>query len=142
MRYVVSKIQIEEWLTDAELAERLKASDTRNEYERLLAIRILRMGFSIRDVSTMLNLSETTIQRWIKSYNNAGIQGLMPGKRGGRRRSLLTLDEEKNMLRQWSLRANCNAKELRQMVIEYCRQPVSLKYIYDLIRRHESRPSD
>lgn len=136
------KCQLTKWMTEQELELWQQQAPTLIDYVRRLAIRMVSLGYSYGDISRLLLVSETTILRWVQSFNSTGAQGLTPGKRGGRRRSLLTLEQEKHIINQWLLLPDRNAKDLQKIVQQVSGQKASLKYVYDLIHRHETKPAN
>lgn len=133
------KTVIVQWLTDAQIVDWMHQAETPENFQRRLAVRLVTLRYTIKQISSMLDVSETTVQRWIQSFNSTGPQGLAVGKRGGRRRSLLTLEQEKQLIHEWLQHAGRNAKTLQETVYRITGQQVSLKYAYDLIHRHEPK---
>jgi putative transposase len=69
-------------LADLEVA--IKASPTQRGYVRMSAIRTLCLGYSHSQAAELHNVSERTITRWVNSFNDRGIDGLIDRPRRGR----------------------------------------------------------
>jgi len=69
-------------LADLEVA--MKASPTQRGYVRMNAIRTLCLGYSHSQAAELHNVSERTITRWVNSFNDRGIDGLIDRPRRGR----------------------------------------------------------
>ena len=64
-----------------------RCDEDRITSRRLFALIKLSEGRSVRDVSEIMEVSVSSIQRWIKKFNESGIEGLLNrGDLGGRRR--------------------------------------------------------
>lgn len=70
---------VEEHYTLEELDELLKNfKNNREVYNRLLFIRALLNGHTIKETTAILNVRRETGSRWLKDYNNHGLNGLIP----------------------------------------------------------------
>ena len=54
----------------------------------MMAIRALILGMAYSDVAKLLDTSERTLGRWVKAFNQQGIDGLLDSPRPGRPRAL------------------------------------------------------
>lgn len=71
--------KIEEHLTDKELNDIIKEhKDSYNIYRRAYLIKMVKKGDTIKKASKIMNVSRKTGERWVKEYNEKGIDGLMP----------------------------------------------------------------
>jgi len=68
--------EINEFIKDYKIQLRL--------YTRLIFIKLLRQHWTIKDAAELLNISERTGRNWLKSYNEEGLEGLIPNFGGGR----------------------------------------------------------
>jgi transposase len=57
---------------------------------RLFAIILLLTGLSRQQVLAAYGCNEATLRNWIKAYNRAGVEGLVPKPRPGRPRKVLS----------------------------------------------------
>ena len=71
--------KIEEHLTDNDLNDLIKEhKDSYNIYRRAYLIKMVKNGDTIKRASEIMNVSRKTGERWVKEYNEKGIEGLMP----------------------------------------------------------------
>lgn len=71
--------KIEEHLTDSQLDDLIKEHKTSyNIYRRVYLIKIVKNGDTIKNASHIVGVSRKTGERWIKDYNEKGIDGLIP----------------------------------------------------------------
>lgn len=71
--------KIEEHLTDKELNDIIKEhKDSYNIYRRAYLIKMVKKGDTIKKASKIMNVSRKTGERWVREYNEKGIDGLMP----------------------------------------------------------------
>ena len=130
------KTRLHSWLARPEIKHWMRQSQTRHEHERRLAVWLTEHEYSAHQTSKILAVSVPTIRRWIQSYNRHGPDGLTVGQWGGRRRELLTLTQEKMIFQRWPEDQPLSAKALQLALSNALGKRVSLKYAYDLMRRH------
>ena len=71
--------KIEEHLTDSQLDDLIKEHKTSyNIYRRVYLIKIVKNGDTIKNASHIVGVSRKTGERWVKDYNEKGIDGLIP----------------------------------------------------------------
>ena len=71
--------KIEEHLTDNDLNDLIKEhKDSYNIYRRAYLIKMVKNGDTIKKASEIMNVSRKTGERWVREYNEKGIDGLMP----------------------------------------------------------------
>jgi transposase len=59
--------------------------------ERILALKMIYSGKKVTEVASDLSLSHKTVYNWIDEWNEKGIEGLKPKKRGKPRAAYLKL---------------------------------------------------
>ena len=133
--------QIKPWLSEEELLSWLRDSPDRASYQRRLAIWLSwTKPMSAEEVARMLGVSKQAIWLWIGQYNQQGPEGLQRQGRGGRRWSLLELEEESRVLGRLLEKAQAGevitARQVWPEVQKAAGQEVSLAYIYKLLKRH------
>lgn len=67
-----------------ELETAAKAAPIQRTYTRLMAIKALSMGFPHEQVATLFSVNEDSVSRWVRRFNQRGIDGLTEGPRSGR----------------------------------------------------------
>lgn len=67
-----------------ELETAAKAASIQRAYTRLMAIKALAMGFPHEQVAALFGVNEDSVSRWVRRFNERGIDGLTEGPRSGR----------------------------------------------------------
>jgi transposase len=92
-------------------------------------------------LSEMAGCSAHTIYKWIEDYNKKGAKSMEREGAGGRRRSLLSYEEEKIMMQELSAKAATGivlqAKDIKKEVEKKVGKSVSDDYLWDLFKRHQ-----
>ena len=71
--------KIEGYLTNEQLDDLLKEhKESYNIYRRILLIKMVKNGDTIKNASKIINVDRKTGERWVKGYNEKGIDGLLP----------------------------------------------------------------
>lgn len=80
-----SKINIFKNMSEKELDEAIKNySGNYRYYQRLIAMRLVSIGYSFTKVAKILMVSYLSVHRWAKSCEESGLTGLIPEFGGGR----------------------------------------------------------
>lgn len=87
-------------LSDAQLKQKLLESSAKLEYTRWQILYLVQVGkiVSADTIAPLVNLSKPGIYKIIEGYNKTGVSSIKCTPRGGRRRSLLSLEEEAALL--------------------------------------------
>lgn len=72
----------------AELDTAANAAVSKRSHIRLMAMKMLIMGITHHQVSTLFNISLRTLSRWTQRFNDTGIDGLIEKPRPGRPRKI------------------------------------------------------
>ena len=81
-------------LSEEELDRRLKAADSEAIVRRLGFIKNLYQGDTVPEASAREGRSKSNGYRWLKDWNEGGIEALYPGQRSGRPPKLTAADED------------------------------------------------
>ena len=129
-------------LTDTQIKEKLKSSKGKPEYSRWQILYMIQVG-GIRSagiISPLVNLSKPSIYKIVQEYNKVGVGSIKYTVRGGRRRYLLSLSEESDLLKAIEQKAGKGliktAHDIRSMVEAKVGKAVSDDYLWDLLNRH------
>jgi len=76
-----------EILSIAILAEIHRSEESKYDH-RLHGLLLISNGYDSYKVAEMFNQNPTTVQRWVKKFNESGFSGLWEGERAGRPNSL------------------------------------------------------
>ena len=100
-RYTLMEIfnnKIEKHLELSEITDMLKEyKEYYNVYRRLLVIHMVANGESIAKASKNINISRKTGERWVKQYNEKGVDGLFSNYSNCGRKSYLTDQQLKEL---------------------------------------------
>lgn len=133
--------QITPWMSHAEMLRWLKEANTKEDYQRRLAVWISAIGsVPAAKIADFLGVSVQAIWKWTAEFNHSGTDGLERKGRGGRRRAIASLKEEMRVvtkIRQLQARKPVpSLRSLVPMVGKLLGHPVSEDYLYRLMRRH------
>jgi transposase len=135
-------LKVENHLSDEQLKEKLSSSKGKPEFSRWQILYLIQVGsiHSADTISPLVSLSKPSIYKIVQDYNKSGVQSIKYTLRGGRRRSLLTLEEETKLLAAIENKANQGliktANDIRGLVEEKTNKPVSDDYLWDLLNRN------
>jgi transposase len=82
-----TRINVETTSLD-EILLAMRCTPTEEGFYRLQGISFLYKGFSKEEVSNLLNVTLRSVQKWVKNFNEAGIEGLLGSRRTGRKRKI------------------------------------------------------
>jgi transposase len=129
-------------LSDAQLKEKLSVTAGKPEFRRWQILYLIQVGriHSADTIAPLVNLSKPSIYKIVGQYNKSGTQGIKYSSRGGRRRSLLSLSEEAELLRAIEQKAAKGliktANDIRAMVESKVGKKVSDDHLWDLLNRN------
>lgn len=133
--------QIKNWLPIDQMFRWLQEAPNEAAHQRRMAIWLTHTGkLHAHKVAEILGISTQAVWLWIRQYNQAGPAGLVRNGRGGRRRGFMSRDQEVELLAPLIQKARSGhapkPQAIRQIVQEKLGRPVSMSYIYQLLRRH------
>lgn len=124
-----SKINLENKITKDELnGEISRYVGAYRYYQRLIAIKFILDGNTIKDASELLNISYQTVHRWAKTCEKEGLEGLKPSFGGGRP-SKLSYEELIELDKIIENTPNLSMKDVQLLVQEKFNVKYSLKQI-------------
>ena len=84
-----------------ELEQALRNADQTKWYRRLKIIDLSAQGHRVPELAYLFDLGEASVRRYIKQYNEGGLDNLRPGKSSGRQASIpLSKEEWEDLLAQ------------------------------------------
>ena len=89
-----NSVSVTRRLSEAELNEQLKTADSTEILSRLGFIKNLYQGDTISEAIAREGRSESTGYRWIKEWNDGGLEALVPEQGGGRPPKLTAAEQE------------------------------------------------
>ncbi|GBL34767.1 hypothetical protein EMGBS15_16090 [Filimonas sp.] len=130
-------------LSDSELTNQLKESKgslTYNRWQILYLIQVGKMS-SASLISPIVSLSHSSIYKIVEQYNLNGITSISCKARGGRRKSYLSVEEEKALFASLKQKATVGkiktANDIRTLVEAKVGKKVSDDYLWDLFNRND-----
>lgn len=129
-----SKINIFNVMSEDELNDKIASKNiSKRYYERLLAMRLISLGFNHKEVSEMLLISYTSVYRWAKQCEEKGLEGLLPNFNGGRKSKFIEEDriKFKTRLKQEKNLSMTAAQNILRNEFHY---DFSLPYVCRLVR--------
>jgi transposase len=133
--------QIKDWLSIDRMFRWLQEAPNEAAHKRRMAIWLTHTGkLHAHQVAEILSISTQAVWLWIRQYNESGPDGLIRNGRGGRRRAFMSREQEVELLAPLIQKARAGQapkpKAIRQIVERQLGRPVSMSYIYRLLRRH------
>jgi transposase len=129
-------------LSDTQLKQKLSESSAKPEFTRWQILYLVQVGriVSADTIAPLINLSKPSIYKIIEGYNKTGVASIKYAPRGGRRRSLLSLEEEAMLLTGIEQKAAKGliktANDIRILVEAKTGKKVSDDYLWDLLNRN------
>ena len=129
-------------LSDAQLKEKLSASAGKPEFSRWQILYLIQVGKvqSAETIAPLVSLSKPSIYKIVEGYNKLGVQSIKYTPRGGRRRSLLSLEQEAALLDTIEQKAAKGliktANDIRALVEAKAGKSVSDDYLWNLLHRN------
>ncbi|MBS8122526.1 helix-turn-helix domain-containing protein [Candidatus Vampirococcus lugosii] len=116
-----------EKIKEIELREKTEKSG--KSLKRLQCLRFRLEGIKYKQIQKLLNISEDTIARWVKKYNNGGIEGLLSTKNNGKPSKLS--EKEIAIIKEENEKKGFNTAEDAQKYIE---KKFGIKYCISNVR--------
>ena len=98
------------------------------------------MGATLEQIATLLGVSRASVPRLQARFRECAHAGKSPPRWGGRRRSLMRFDEEKEFLEPWAEQAKAGGilvvSVIRAAWAQRLGRPVKPSVVYRLLERH------
>ena len=94
IKYEIEKEKLEE------IRQARSKTNNKKEDRRLYVIELRILGYTNEEIVEKTDVNPRTILRWIKSYIENGVQGILNKKRQGNHRNL-TYEEEEKLLEEF-----------------------------------------
>jgi len=133
---------IKKHLSKTELAKRVREASCIEEQRRwqVILLRQSQPRMAVKDVALTCGVAYRTVTQWTWGYNKHGPKWLEVKPRGGRRRGLMSLAEEKEFMGEVFAdapsAAHVTAARVRAAAEKRLGHPVPKDYAYDLFWRH------
>ncbi|OGV35872.1 MAG: hypothetical protein A2X48_14740 [Lentisphaerae bacterium GWF2_49_21] len=131
------------WPRRSRLLGRIRKAATLGELRRWQVILLAASGIPYRSIADLAGVSIQAVKLWVSQYRRRGSEGLRRKGRGGRRTGLLTVEQEKDVIKDYLQRidgAHVNrARLVIKIIRELCSKKAGRWYVYKLLERHGLR---
>lgn len=128
---------VEDHYTLDEIDDLLKEFNKNTEvHNRILFIRALLNGHTIKDTTAILNVRRETGSRWLKDYNNHGLNGLIPSHYNSGAKCRLS-KEQLNQIQEEIINSDksYNIKEVQNYILEEFDIKYSYKQVWEILKK-------
>ena len=98
------------------------------------------LGATLEQTATLLGVSRASVPRLQARFRQSMDTGRSPARWGGRRRSLLTFDQEEEFLEPWAQQAKAGGilvvSVIRAALAQQLGRPIKPSVVYRLLERH------
>ncbi len=134
-------LQLKTKLTTKQIGIYFKKAKTIEEYKRWQCLyMVVSYGASASFLADLSQQSVHTIYKLVQSFNAHGAEGVELKQKGGRLRALLSIEEEKAMMKSLGDKANqgliLQAKDIKKHIEQRVGKSVSDDYLWDLFKRN------
>jgi len=138
----MKRFNLQGHLSKTDLKQRMEKAVSLKEYKRWQCLYMVSSyDVDASFISDVTGLSIHTVYKLVSSYNAHGQTAVLLTGAGGRRRSLLSIEEEEYMMESLSKQASegliLHAKDIKRVVEKKVGQIVSEDYLWDLLSRHK-----
>ena len=136
IKYEIEKEKLEE------IRQARSKTNNKKEDRRLYVIELRILGYTNEEIVEKTDVNPRTILRWIKSYIENGVQGILNKKRQGNHWNL-TYEEEEKLLEKFIKQADSgqmtDVKQLKEEYVKMVGHSIGGSQIYRLLKRHGYR---
>ncbi|EJP24611.1 winged helix-turn helix [Peptostreptococcaceae bacterium AS15] len=136
IKYEIEKEKLEE------IRKARSKTNNKKEDRRLYVIELRILGYTNEEIVEKTDVNPRTIVRWIKSYIENGVQGILNKKRQGNHWNL-TYEEEEKLLEKFINQADSgqmtDVKQLKEEYVKMVGHSIGGSQIYRLLKRHGYR---
>lgn len=123
-----------------EVIKYMKSSRHVDEYKRLLSVLMRKRELSLKNIALFLNESENTLKHWHSKCLEGGPLALLSHRRGGRYRQDLSLEEEAEIIKRYTItqtiKPSIDVKVIHEALKKRFGGEVHPSYTYNLLKRH------
>ena len=136
IKYEIEKEKLEE------IRQARSKMNNKKEDRRLYVIELRILGYTNEEIVEKTDVNPRTIVRWIKSYIENGLQGILNKKRQGNHWNLKYEEEEKlleKFIKQADSGQMSDVKQLKEEYVKMVGHSIGGSQIYRLLKRHGYR---
>ena len=127
---------------EKEIIQGRSKTNNKKEDRMLYVIELRILGYTNKEIVEKTEVNPRTIVRWIKSYIENGLQGILNKKRQGNHWNL-TYEEEEKLLEKFINQADSgqmtDVKQLKEEYVKMVGHSIGGSQIYRLLKRHGYR---
>jgi transposase len=135
-------LQLKPYLSDHALKNKMQEMRSDLSYPKWQVLYLIQVGMqtSASVIAPLVNLSVHSVYKIVEGYNLKGESFIQTKARGGRRRSLMTIEMENKVMK--GLEADAlkgkikSGVEIKERVKKIAKKEVSDDFIWDLLKRH------
>jgi len=135
-------LQLKAYLSDDALKNKMQEMRSDLSYPKWQVLYLIQVGMqtSASVIAPLVNLSVHSVYKIVEGYNLKGESFIQTKARGGRRRSLMTIEMENKLMK--GLEADAlkgkikSGVEIKERVKKIAKREVSDDFIWDLLKRH------
>lgn len=135
-------LQLKAYLSDDALKNKMQEMRSDLSYPKWQVLYLIQVGMqtSASVIAPLVNLSVHSVYKIVEGYNLKGESFIQTKARGGRRRSLMTIEMENKLMK--GLEADAlkgkikSGVEIKERVKKIVKREVSDDFIWDLLKRH------
>ena len=130
-----SKINIFKNMSEEELNKAIKEyNGNYRYYQRLIAMKLVSIGYSFSKVGRILLVSYLSVHRWAKACEQSGLIGLIP-EFGGGRPPKLTKDMEQKLSQRIERKKNITIIDVQNILKKEYNTEFSLPHVCNIVRK-------
>lgn len=143
-------LQLTQEISPSFIKAKMKSSTTISDYKRWQIIyHVCNYEVDAQYLSDITGYSKANVYAIVQQFNGSKRTDVTSKHKGGRRRELMTVEEEKKLMKSLEDKALkgeiLSGKDVRKIVEQKINKPVSDDYIWDLFKRsgwtkHSPRP--
>ena len=136
-------LKLKQHLSNADLTTSLKKSKGTKEFSRwqmLYLIQITQVT-DASQIATLQGISKPYVYQLVQGYNKHGVKTIAHKPKGGRKRSITTIEHEIVLLKELESKAHVgeikSAVAIKKFIEKKLERTVSEDYLWDLFKRHQ-----
>ena len=129
IKYEIEKEKLEE------IRQERSKTNNKKEDRRLYVIELRILGYTNEEIVEKIDVNPRTILRWIKSYIENGVQGILNKKRQGNHRNL-TYELLEEFIKRVDSGQMTDVKQLKEEYVKMVGHSIGGSQIYRLLKRH------
>lgn len=136
-------LKLKEHLNNANLTASLKKSKGTKENSRWQMLYLIQVAkvTDASQIATLQGISKPYVYQIVQGYNKRGVKSIAHKSKGGRKRSITTIEHEVALLKELENKAQRgeikSAVAIKYFIEKKLERTVSEDYLWDLFKRHQ-----